>query len=72
MVTFNFRLTERGKVQFPLSAPETLDLILQQCAAEEGITLGGYIAVRKGKVITAGNLIADGDFIDVFPAISGG
>ena len=72
MVTFNFRLTERGKVQFPLSAPKTLDIILQQCAAEEGITLGGYIAVRKGKVITAENLIADGDDIDVFPAISGG
>ena len=72
MVTFNFRLTERGKVEFPLARPETLDTVLQQCATGEGIILGGYIAVREGTVITAKNLIADGDVIDVFPAISGG
>jgi len=71
-VTFNFRLTERGKVDYPISRPETLDTVLQQCAAGEGITLGGYIAVRKGTVITAGDLIAEGDVVDVFPAISGG
>jgi len=72
MVTFNFKLTERGRVNFPLSRPDRLDIVLQQYAAEKGMTLGGYIAVRDGKVITAKNLIEDGDVIDVFPAISGG
>ena len=72
MVTFNFKLTERGTVYFPLSNPERLDSVLQQCTAGEGINLGSYIAVRGGKVITGKNLIDDGDMIDVFPAISGG
>ncbi len=72
MVTFNFKLTERGKVHFPLSRPERLDTVLQQYAAEKGITLGGYIAVRDGKVINGKNLIDDEDVIEVFPAISGG
>jgi molybdopterin converting factor small subunit len=72
VVTFNFRLTGRGKIQFPLPKSEKLDTVLHQCAAEEGIRLGGYIAVRKGTVIAANNLIADGDKIDIFPAISGG
>jgi len=72
VVTFNFRLTGRGKVQFPLSKPEKLDTVLKQCAAGEGIRLGGYIAIRKGAVIASSNLIADGDEIDIFPAISGG
>lgn len=72
MVTFNFRLTERGKVDYPLSTPETLEIVLQKCADGEGITLGGYIAVRSGKVITAGDLISESDVVDVFPAISGG
>ena len=72
MVTFNFRLTARGKVQFPLAGPEKLEIALQQCAAGEGIRLGGYIAVRKGTVVAADDLIEDGDDIDVFPAISGG
>ncbi|MBW2683360.1 MAG: hypothetical protein JRC69_07350 [Deltaproteobacteria bacterium] len=72
MVTFNFRLTGRGKIQFPLPKSEKLDTVLHQCAAVEGIRLGGYIAVRKGTVIAASNLIADGEEIDIFPAISGG
>ena len=72
MVTFNFKLTERGVVHFPLSRPERLDTVLQQCAAAEGIKLGGYITIREGKVITGKSLIVDGNMIDVFPAISGG
>ena len=71
-MTFNFRLTGRGKIQFSLSKPEKLDTVLHQCAAEGGIRLGGYIAVRKGTVIASSNLIEDGDEIDIFPAISGG
>ena len=72
MVVFNFKLTERGTVNLPLSRPERLDTVLQQYAAGEGIDLGGYIAVREGRVITGKNLIDDGDTIEIFPAISGG
>jgi len=72
MVTFNFKLREIGSVHFPLSGPDELDTVLQQCAAAEGINLGGYIAIRRSKVIGAKILIADGDVVDILPAISGG
>ena len=72
MVSFDFKLTEGGKVDFPLSAPEKLDTVVKQCAAGEGLSLGGYIAVRNGKVITGDTLVAAGDSVDIFPAISGG
>lgn len=72
MVAFNFKLTERGRLNFPLSRPERLDTVLQQYADKEGITIGGYIAVREGKVINGKSLIDDEDMIDIFPAISGG
>jgi molybdopterin converting factor small subunit len=72
MVTFNFKLTERGIVNCPISRAERLDVVLQQYTAEEGIDLGGYIAVREGKVMKGKSLINDGDMIDIFPAISGG
>ncbi len=72
MVTFNFKLTERGIVKCPISRAERLDVVLQQYTAEEGIDLGGYIAVREGKVMKGESLINDGDMIDIFPAISGG
>lgn len=72
MVTFNFKLTERGIVNRPISRAEQLNVVLQQYTAEEGIDLGGYIAVREGKVMKGESLINDGDMIDIFPAISGG
>ncbi|MBW1635216.1 MAG: MoaD/ThiS family protein [Deltaproteobacteria bacterium] len=72
MVIFNFKLVEKGTVQFPLAGPESLAAALEQCAAGEGITLGGYIAVRQGRVVTADELVDDGDEIEIFPAISGG
>ena len=72
MVTFNFKLTERGIVNLPLSRPEQLGAVLQQYAVEQHIVLGGYIAVRGGKVVKGKSLINEGDMIDIFPAISGG
>ena len=72
MVTFNFKLREIGSVHFPLSGPDELDIVLKECAAAEGINLGGYIAIRRSKVIGAKTLIEDGDVVDILPAISGG
>ncbi len=72
MVSFDFKLTEAGKVDFPLGVPEKLDTVVKQCAAREGLPLGGYIAVRDGKVISGDTLVATGDLVEIFPAISGG
>jgi len=72
MVTFNFKLIAREQVNCPLARPDYLETVLQQYADMEGITIGGYIAVREGKVIRGKNLIDDSDVIDIFPAISGG
>ncbi len=72
MVSFIFKYTEKGEVQFPLSKPAQLDSALQQCVTEADIRLGDYIAVRNGTVVPAASLIEDGDKIDIFPALSGG
>ncbi len=72
MVTVNFKLSDIGRIEIPLSRQETLATVLQQCRRQAGIELGGIIAVRYGKVITKNDLVQDGDEIDVFPAISGG
>lgn len=72
MVSFDFKLTEGGKVNFPLLSPEKLDTVVKQCAAGEGLSLGGYIAVRNGKVINGDTMVTAGDSVDIFPAISGG
>jgi molybdopterin converting factor small subunit len=72
MVTVNFKLSDIGRIEIPLSKQETLATVLQQCRRQSGIELGGIIAVRCGKVMTKSDLVQNGDEIDVFPAISGG
>lgn len=72
MVTVYFRLTDAGEVEVEAAGGKTLEWVLQKSAAQAGIELGGVIAIRDGKVITAETSIIDGDKIDVFPALSGG
>ncbi|BCL61296.1 hypothetical protein DGMP_19890 [Desulfomarina profundi] len=72
MVKLNFKLTERGEVEIPLSEPQCLQTVLDRYNAEKGIDAGGYIAVCRGKVVPGDQLVHDGDEIDIFPAISGG
>lgn len=72
MVKLNFKLTERGEVEIPLSGPQPLQTVLDRYNAEKGIDPGGYIAVCRGRVVSGDQLIDDGDEIDIFPAISGG
>jgi len=72
MVTIIFKLTEAGRVELDLPAPLPLAEVLQRCAARTGYTPGGYIAVRKGKVVTGRDMVEDRDHIDIFPALSGG
>jgi sulfur carrier protein ThiS len=72
MVKLNFKLTERGEIEIPLSEPQTLQTLLDRYGADKGIDPGGCIAVCRGKVVRSGQLVEDGDEIDIFPAISGG
>ena len=72
MVTVNFRLSGAGSVTLNIEAPKRLDEVIRQCAVQAGIRLGGYIAVRKGKVLTEAAEVGGEDEIDIFPAISGG
>ncbi len=72
MVKVVFKLSEAGCVELDLSKPEPLQNVLQKCAAQAGIELGGFIAIRNGNVLTAKKLVHNDDVIEVFPAISGG
>lgn len=72
MVIVRFRLSGAEPVLLPLDTPRRLDEVVQQGAIRAEVALGGYIAVRSGRVITAEMLVSGEDEIDIFPAISGG
>lgn len=72
MVKVNFKLSEAGSVSLSIDAPEPLETVLKLSAAKAGLELGGYIAVRAGKVVTGNDIIGKDDEVDIFPAISGG
>ena len=72
MVLINFKLTNKDKVTLEISAPEKLSHLLPIAAQKAGVKLGGFIAIRNGKVITKEHLIETSDEINIFPAISGG
>ena len=72
MVKITFKLSDRGTVEVDISQPQQLNTLMQHYAVTAKFDLGGYIAVRNGKVISADTLVEDGDEIDVYPAISGG
>ncbi len=72
MVKVTFKLSDAGTVNLDINKPEPLHNIIKKSAKMAGVMLGGYIAVRNDKVITADGLVEPDDEIDVFPAISGG
>ncbi|HBG20327.1 MAG TPA: hypothetical protein DDY32_13910 [Desulfobulbaceae bacterium] len=72
MVIVNFRLSEIGRVEISLNDPEKWEALVQRCAARPGIELGTILAVRRGRLLQGDDLVADGDEIEVFPALSGG
>ena len=72
MVTVNFKLSDLGRVQIDIVAAITFEEVLEQCALKCGSTVGSVIAVKNGKVFGLQETVEDGDFIDVYPAISGG
>jgi len=72
LVTIRFKLSDRDDIEIPLPEPENLGDLLDRVSRETGTELGGYIAVRQGKVIAAHTAVEDQDVIEIFPAISGG
>ncbi|SHO50005.1 MoaD/ThiS family protein [Desulfopila aestuarii] len=72
MVKVSFRLSGTSAVPLSVDVPRRLDEVVHQCAIQAGVELGGYIAVRKGRVVTGETMVSGEDEIDVFPAISGG
>ena len=71
MVTLHFKLSELGTVTVEIGRPVRLAELLQQAAGGKTDS-GSCIATRGGKVIGAETLIADGDEVTLFPALSGG
>ncbi len=72
MVRVTFKLTEVGRIEIDLPTPLLFKEVLQHCVVRTGYTPGGHIAVRKGKVVSLGDMVEEGDEIDIFPALSGG
>lgn len=72
MVTIHFKMSSVGKVELPLATKTTWEKILEKCTVSHAVETEGIIAVVNGKVLSADDLVADGDVINVFPAISGG
>ena len=72
MVIVNFRLSEIGRVEISLNDPEKWETLVQRCAGRSGFELGTILAVRRGRLLQGDDLVADGDEIEVFPALSGG
>ena len=72
MVKVTFKLSDAGTVNIEIDQPEKFDKVIKRSAQLADVELGGFIAVRNGKVITADDLVEQNDEIDVFPAISGG
>lgn len=72
MVKLFFKMREVGSVELKLDSPATLQDVLELGAKQAGIELGSYIAVQKGKVVPATEIIQGEEEIDIFPALSGG
>jgi len=72
MVKVTFKLSDAGTVNLEIDQPVKFDEVLKKSALKANVELGGFIAVRNGKVITADDFVEQNDEIDVFPAISGG
>ncbi|MEE4242358.1 MAG: MoaD/ThiS family protein [Desulfopila sp.] len=72
MVKITFKLSDRGTVELDIPHALELKALIDQYSVTAKTDLGGYIAVRNGKVISAETLVEDNDEIDIFPAISGG
>jgi len=72
MVKVTFKLSDAGTVNLEIDQPVKFDEVIKRSALMANIELGGFIAVRNGKVITTDDIVEQNDEIDVFPAISGG
>lgn len=72
MVKIHFRLSELGTVELPIENEERWADLLKRCVGKHHSTPSSLLAVRRGAVIGADDLVYDNDIIEVFPALSGG
>lgn len=72
MVTLHFKLSDRGTIELEPQTKETWQQLLLRCPGPEKLTPDSVLAVRRGTVVAAEDIIFDNDIIDVFPALSGG
>jgi molybdopterin converting factor small subunit len=72
MVTVNFRLTAVGRVELDIATPLEFAALLKLCGNQAGYSPGDCIGVKNGQVLRGGDIIVDGDTVDIFPALSGG
>lgn len=72
MVIVDFKLTDVGRIELDIPTPLEFAELLRYCVDKVGYTSVDCIGVKNGKVLGSGDIIADGDCIDVFPALSGG
>jgi molybdopterin converting factor small subunit len=72
MVVVNFKLSALGRVETALQGVQTWRELLLHSSASDTLTPEGVIALRRNQILSPGDLVRDGDEIDVFPALSGG
>lgn len=72
MVEIHFRLSELGTVKLSLETAEKWKHLLRRSTGETNLAPDSVLAVRRGRVLRAEDLVDDNDRIEVFPALSGG
>jgi molybdopterin converting factor small subunit len=72
MVEVHFKLIGLGSMRFDLAEPLSWGQLLELCRSGRELEQRGMLAVRDGRILNPDDLVADGDVVQVFPAISGG
>ncbi len=72
MIRLDFKLSPLGLVELELAAPLTLAEVLATAAARQKKEVGATMVVRSGCLLRQDELVADGDLLEIYPALSGG
>jgi hypothetical protein len=72
VVILHFKLSPLGRIDLNLTAPLSLTDLLARAADQNGVKIGGTMVVRRGRLLGQGDLIYDGDELEIYPALSGG
>jgi hypothetical protein len=72
VVILHFKLSPLGRIDLNLTAPLSLTDLLARAADQNGVKIGGTMVVRRGRLLGQGELIYDGDELEIYPALAGG